>query len=122
MKQRCYNPRNAKYKNYGGRGITVSVEWIDSFETFLRDMGKKPGPKYTIERVNNNGNYEPSNCVWATNAEQSNNRRSNHILEYNGERKNMTQWAKVTGLSRDVIKIRLKLGWSIDEALTARVA
>lgn len=75
MIQRCTNPNCKAYYNYGARGITVCSEWRGSFMTFLRDMGNKPSPELTLERVNNDGNYEPSNCKWATRKEQQGNRR-----------------------------------------------
>ena len=75
MKQRCLNPKNKRFKDYGGRGIKVCSRWLNSFENFLEDMGPKPGPKYSIDRIENDGNYSPSNCKWSTVLEQNNNKR-----------------------------------------------
>ena len=76
MKSRCNNPKFKQYKDYGGRGIKVCDRWLNSFKNFIDDMGKKPGPEYSIDRYpNNDGNYEPSNCRWSTSSEQLKNRR-----------------------------------------------
>jgi hypothetical protein len=75
IKMRCYNPKDISYKNYGGRGIIMCERWRHSAENFIADMGPKPSPKHSIDRINNDGNYEPSNCRWATRKQQNNNKR-----------------------------------------------
>lgn len=83
IKQRCTNPKHYNYKNYGGRGITMCKEWFDSFDAFYRDMGDRPSNKHSIERINNEKGYEPSNCKWATKYEQQNNRRIGNLIATN---------------------------------------
>jgi hypothetical protein len=77
LKQRCTNPRNRRYADYGGRGIAVCERWLNSFTAFLADMGQRPGPEYSLDRVDNDGPYAPGNCRWATQSEQQRNRRDN---------------------------------------------
>jgi len=116
MKQRCYNERNNQYKNYGLRGISVCDHWLLSFDNFLADMGVKP-EGMSIERIDSNGNYEPSNCKWATDHEQRLNQRRNHFIESNGLRLTLRDWSRHLGISELTLHHRLRQGWSIDDAL-----
>lgn len=112
MKDRCLNPKNHKYINYGARGIRVCKEWLDSFENFLADMGDKPGPGYTIDRIDNNGNYCPSNCKWSTPKEQSNNRRSSAFVLYKGKKMTISECADTAGIPYGSIqKYRWREDW-----------
>ncbi len=115
MRARCRNPNNTEFKNYGGRGITVCDRW-NNFEVFLSDMGRKPEGT-TIDRIDVNGNYEPSNCRWATAQQQANNTRQNVWLEMDGERHTIAQWSVITGLSESRINHRLRVGKCAKDAL-----
>ena len=84
MKHRCSNPRNPEWRNYGGRGIKVCERWLESFENFFLDMGTRPSNLYSIDRINNDGNYEPKNCRWATSKQQAANRRDLMLRDING--------------------------------------
>jgi hypothetical protein len=115
MIQRCTNSKLPKFKNYGGRGITVCERWL-SFANFLADMGECP-PGLTIERDDVNGNYEPGNCRWADMATQQRNRRNNVLITCNGETMTMMEWQRKTGVHRHMIKRRLDAGQSPEEIL-----
>lgn len=118
MKTRCYNKNYSLYHRYGGRGICVCDEWRDSFVAF-RDWALSHGysDDLTLDRINNDGNYEPSNCKWSTVTEQSNNRRTNRILTVNGVRDTMANWARKSGTPYWVIQERLEKNWSDTEAV-----
>lgn len=116
MKQRCDNPDCEAYKHYGGRGIRYSPNWIN-FEVFFKDMGPRPSKKHTLERNDNDGNYEISNCRWATRKEQARNFRHNVILEFQGQKKCISEWGEIYGLKHDTIASRLERGFSIEKAL-----
>ena len=116
MKSRCLNKNNKEYKNYGGRGIKVCDSWL-KFENFYKDMGVKPNG-LTIDRINNNGNYELSNCRWATKKEQGNNKRTNKRLFFNGKEYTLKQWCCFLKLNYYTIHSRFRLGWDVKKALT----
>lgn len=121
MKSRCNNPTDDKYHNYGGRGIRVCDEWVNSFETFLSDMGERPSKKYTLDRIEVNGDYKKSNCRWATSIEQANNKRNNTLLEFNGETLTQKQWCRRLNIHQSTLLNRLREGMSVAEAFTKPV-
>ena len=118
--RRCLQKDNAGYPQYGGRGIKLCQRWQgkSGFMNFVSDMGPRPTPKHSVERIDNNGNYEPGNCKWATSKEQQRNRRGNRILELNGERMTLTDWAKRLGVPAGAVGGRLFRGFSDVQALT----
>lgn len=119
LTQRCLNPKDPKYPSYGGRGITVCQEWIDSFKRFLEDVGPRPSPDYSIDRIDNNGNYCKENCRWATRSQQQLNRRNNHRLSFNGETLTIAEWARKLGVPKERIASRLRYGWTTERTLSA---
>jgi hypothetical protein len=116
-KQRCYNPANPKYLDYGGRGIVMCEQWQESFEVFLADMGEPP-VGLTLDREDNDGPYSPDNCRWATRKQQMRNTRVNRYLTLDGETKIITEWAEQYGLTAPTIYHRLEDGWPLERALT----
>jgi hypothetical protein len=119
MRQRCANPRDKAWPNYGGRGITVDPRW-DSFAVFIADLGPSPSPKHSLERVDNNLGYGPTNCVWATRTVQNRNSRHNRLLTIGGKTRTVAEWAETTGTPRSVIYNRLWRGWSEQDAVFRR--
>src|SRR5262249_26178407 len=98
MIQRCHSTKNKDYARYGGRGSSVCDRWRNSFSAFIADLGRRPSPLHTLERIDNNRSYEPGNCRWATRAEQSRNVSNNRWLELDGRRQILADWAKEYGL------------------------
>lgn len=123
IKRRCYDESRYCYKNYGGRGITMCDEWRDDFKSFY-DWAMTHGYNegLTIDRINNDGNYEPGNCRWATMKSQCNNRRSNKYLTYNNRTQTIAEWADEYGLNQHTLYSRINsYGWSIEKALITPV-
>lgn len=120
LKGRCNNPNDQKFSRYGGRGIRVCERWQNSFENFYADMGPCP-VGLTIDRKNNDGNYEPSNCRWATGVQQARNNSKNRILTLNGESKTVKEWSEIIGCSEFTLHTRRRAGWTDDAILTRPV-
>lgn len=121
MIQRCTNPNHKAFEYYGGAGITVCPAWLSEFSAFHKDMGDRPAGM-TLDRINSAGNYEPGNCRWATDEEQGNNKKSNRVIEHDGRKQTIAQWAREVGMSRQTLRNRLEAGWSIQDALTLSVS
>lgn len=120
MRRRCADEKNRNYARYGGRGIKVCERW-QKFENFLADMGERPAGMTLDRYPNNDGNYEPGNCRWASAIQQSNNRRSSRRLTVNGETRTLAEWEKLAGLKPGAVWHRLKAGASPEEAIASRV-
>lgn len=118
LKARCYYPRNDDYDRYGGRGIAVCDRWRDSFEAFLSDMGERPTPGHSIERIDNDGPYSPDNCRWATRTEQASNRHTSQTITHDGETLTVQEWSRRTGIKAPALYWRLHAGWSAERTLT----
>lgn len=116
--KRTTNPKDPRWENYGGRGITCCQRWLDSFEDFYADVGPRPSPAHSLDRLKNNEGYYPSNCAWKTAKEQARNRRSNHLLTHKGETLTIAEWSERIGISGRTMIARIGLGWSIEDIVT----
>lgn len=119
IRARCTNTKERGYANYAGRGIRLCERWY-KFENFYSDMGDPPTPKHSIDRINNNGNYEPGNCRWATPTEQARNRRNSVIVEHNGISMTCAEWDQSRGFPQGTIARRIRKGWSVNDAVETR--
>lgn len=120
MRDRCYNPKHASYHRYGGRGITVCDRWRHDVTAFVADVGLRPSPEHSLERIDNDGPYSPENCRWATRGEQASNRRTNRMLVWGGQSRTMSSLAREFGLSVQLLYTRLKSGWPLEDALRTK--
>lgn len=121
MKARCYSEGDPSFHRYGGRGIRICDRWLHSFAAFLDDMGRRP-PGTTLDRIDNDGDYEPGNCRWATALEQQGGRSTSKRLEFRGRTQTIAAWARELGISDITLGARLgRYGWSVERALTAPV-
>jgi hypothetical protein len=118
MKRRCYEPGYKAFHHYGGRGITVCDRWRDDFAAFFSDVGPRPTERHELDRINNDGHYEPGNVRWATKTQNNSNQRDNHLLTLHGETKTISEWRRFTGLSFTAIYGRLKRGLPIEQVLS----
>lgn len=117
MISRCFNKNNKRFKDYGGRGVTVCERWM-SFSSFLEDVGERPCGKTLDRWPDMDGNYEPGNTRWATPIQQQRNMRSNHMVEFNGESRCVSEWAQILGINKSTLSKRLSRGWTIERAMT----
>ncbi len=124
MHRRCENPTNPGFKHYGQRGIKVCKRW-DDFQMFWNDMGPRPSAQHSIERINNDGDYEPKNCKWATRSEQCRNRRTSRreLITWRGESHTLVEWVEITGMGKGTLQARLfRAGWTVENAFSIPVS
>lgn len=120
MIRRCTNPDDRAYQNYGGRGISVCARWLDSFPNFYSDLGSRPDPSLTLDRIDNDGDYEPGNCRWASRKQQNANRRKGlRTLTVKGVTRPLVDWAERIGISRQLLSNRIdRMGWNVERAVS----
>jgi hypothetical protein len=124
MLRRCYDPKTPMFHRYGGRGITVCERWLGDFgaANFFSDMGDKPSPQHTLERIDNDLGYGPDNCRWATRKEQADNRCTTRHITVNGETLNQAEWDRTLGNGLNIVGDRVRRGWREEDAVTTAVA
>lgn len=120
-KRRCTDPEHPQYPSYGGRGITICPEWAASFQAFYNHIGPRPSADHSLDRIDNDRGYEPGNVRWATREEQASNKRTNRIVEYDGDRTTVTRLARRVGLEPSIVRNRMSRGWSVNDAVSRPV-
>ena len=120
LRQRCLNTNNKDYNRYGGRGVLLHSRWR-KFENFIEDMGLRPSSSHSIDRTDNDGDYSPENCRWVTRNEQQSNKRNNHLITLRGRTMTQSAWSRKQNIPVDTLHLRLKRGWSAEEALMTKV-
>jgi len=120
IKSRCLRPSHKAFPHYGGRGIKICDRWLYSFNNFLSDLGQRPSKLHSVDRIDNDGNYEPSNCRWATKLEQSTNRRNTKWIVYNEEKISVSAFARIAGVKATNMHSRINRGWTMEECLHGR--
>lgn len=120
-KKRCYYPKNKEFKNYGGRGIKMSSDWLNDYSKFISDMGQKPTSKHSLERIDVDGDYFKENCRWATMSEQNLNKRTNRIVSFDAKSQHLCLWAKEMKIKKSTLGSRIKAGWSYEKILSQPV-
>lgn len=118
IRNRCHNKNYKPFPRYGGRGVKMCDRWRYDFYLFAKDMGPRPSKKHQVDRINNDGDYSPENCRWSTSRENCRNKSTNKYITYNGETLLHCEWAERLGLHRSAIGVRLKKGWTEEEAVT----
>jgi len=113
MKQRVTNPHHTLFHRYGGRGVTICSRWLDNFANFISDMGDRP-KGFTLERINNDGNYTPENCKWASRLEQANNTKNTRLITHNDVTLSQAAWSRKLGVSAATVCVRLKKGLNVE--------
>jgi hypothetical protein len=121
MRVRCTDPSDDTWKWYGGKGVTIHPEWMNDFAAFIRDVGRRPTKRHTIDRIDSNGNYEPGNVKWSTWTEQARNRSNNRTVEFHGRSMILIEAAEMAGIRYRTVVGRLSHGWSVERALTEPV-
>ncbi len=117
MKKRCIDPSHPNWRHYGGRGIGVCDRWL-SFENFLADMGRRPSPGHSLDRLDNDKSYGPDNCTWSTREKQARNRRTSRMVMFRGETRSLADWCEMLRVPYKRVESRIRLGWGLEAAFT----